>query len=102
MFVNAARKIVYLPFYTNVRTSSKFYAQFHNKSIIGEVFARVAPGLQPNRALEIFIQNIDTQHPYEAISQLVAAEGKSKVQPTATKGYPTVALGYPTVTKENS
>ena len=34
LFVSADSRIVYLPFYKRINTSSKFYAQFHNKSIL--------------------------------------------------------------------
>lgn len=34
LFWTATLRIVYLPFYKRINTSSKFYAQFHNKSIL--------------------------------------------------------------------
>ena len=51
--------------------SSKFYAQFHNKSVLGELFAKIAPIDNKNRALEIFIQNIDSPQAYQTILGLV-------------------------------
>lgn len=34
LFMTESGKVVYLPFYRNLHTTSKFYAQFHNKSIL--------------------------------------------------------------------
>ena len=34
LFLTEKGKVVYLPFYKNVQISSKFYAQFHNKSVM--------------------------------------------------------------------
>ena len=65
------KKVVYLPFYQFVQMSSKFYAQFHNKSVLGDLFAKVAPIDNKNRALEIFIQNIDSPQAYQTILRLV-------------------------------
>ena len=72
--------MVYLPFYKYVQTSSKFYAQFHNKSILGELFSKMAPLSNKNRALEIFIQNIDAPGAFENIIRLIETEGKN-IQP---------------------
>jgi hypothetical protein len=50
LFLAAGDRVVYLPFYKRINTSSKFYAQFHNKSVLGQLFARTTP-LNKNRAL---------------------------------------------------
>lgn len=50
LYLTDTKRIVYLPFYKYLQTSSKFYAQFHNKSVLGEVFANSTP-LPKNRAL---------------------------------------------------
>jgi len=71
LFMTAGHRITYLPFYKRFNTSSKFYAQFHNKSILGQLFASTTPITNKNRALEIFIQNIDAPNPEQAIIKLV-------------------------------
>ena len=83
LFVAAGNRVVYLPFYKRINTSSKFYSQFHNKSVLGQVFARTTP-LNKNRALEIFIQNIDTPNAEQAIAALIESEShpKPSLQPT--------------------
>jgi hypothetical protein len=52
--------LVYLPFYKKMQTTSKFYAQFHNKSIFGDYFGKLVPPVHRNKILDIFIKNIDT------------------------------------------
>jgi len=43
-----------------MQTTSKFYAQFHNKSIFGDYFGKLVPPVHRNKILDIFIKNIDT------------------------------------------
>ena len=39
IFMNMNQELLFLPFYKNLCTSSKIYAQFHNKAVLGQVFA---------------------------------------------------------------
>lgn len=77
--MTAGNRIVYLPFYKRFNTSSKFYAQFHNKSILGQLFATTTRIHNTNKALEIFIQHIDTPNPEPAIIALIEAESQTKL-----------------------
>jgi uncharacterized protein with PQ loop repeat len=51
LFLTGKQQLVYLPFYKRINTSSKFYAQFHNKSVLGQIFAKLAPLTNQNRTL---------------------------------------------------
>jgi hypothetical protein len=41
--------------------TSKFYAQFHNKSVLGDLLCSLLPAINKNTVLDIFIRSID--HP---------------------------------------
>jgi len=103
LFITEKGKIVYLPFYKNVQTSSKFYAQFHNKSVLAELFARVAPMGNKNRVLEVFIQHIDSPNAYQAIA--AEMQGKSNIRvphsPSKAPNVPTKGNNYPQVKKSS-
>lgn len=32
-----------MPFYKKLQITSKFYAQFHNKSVLGDIFSKIVP-----------------------------------------------------------
>lgn len=68
VFVNSAGKILYMPFYKRMQITSKFYAQFHNKSVLGDLFSSLVPLSNKNLTLNIFIKNIDSPHAAEAIA----------------------------------
>jgi hypothetical protein len=59
VFVNSNEKVVYMPFYKKLQITSKLYAQFNNKSVLGDVFSKLVPISNKNIALDIFIKNID-------------------------------------------
>ena len=89
--------MVYLPHYRQVQPSSKFYAQFHNKSVLGELFAKAWPQ-NHNRALEVFVQNADDPKAAEIIPKMLENNNnnsnvmKSKIMGSAlSKGeYPSL------------
>jgi len=61
--MNNNKEIVYLPFYSKVRSiTSKFYAQFHNKSLLGEILTKLIDYPHKNVLLDIFIKNVDHQN----------------------------------------
>jgi hypothetical protein len=68
VFVNASGRVVYMPFYKKLQMTSKFYAQFHNKSVLGDIFSKLIPIANKNIALDIFIKNIDSPKAAEAIA----------------------------------
>ena len=57
-----------MPFYKRLQITSKFYAQFHNKSVLGDLFSSLVPIANKNLALNIFIKNIDSPHAADAIA----------------------------------
>jgi hypothetical protein len=69
VFATAKGKVVYMPFYKKMQITSKFYAQFHNKSVLGDLFSKLVPLTNKNIALDIFIKSID--HP--KAEQIIAA-----------------------------
>ena len=69
MLLNDAGRLVYLPLYRRLQTTSRFYAQFHNKSALGELFGGLTTLSNPNIALDIFIQHIDNPNATALIAQ---------------------------------
>jgi len=71
-----------MPFYKRMHMTSKFYAQFHNKSVLGDIFSKLVPLPNKNVALDIFIRNIDSPKAAELISaetsREIEAEDKDK------------------------
>lgn len=74
VFVNSAGKILYMPFYKRLQITSKFYAQFHNKSVLGDLFSSLVPLSNKNLTLNIFIKNIDNPHAAEVIAAELTKE----------------------------
>jgi hypothetical protein len=72
VFVTAEGKVVYMPFYKRMQLTSKFYAQFHNKSVLGDLFSKLVPLPNKNIALEIFIRSIDNPKAAEIIAGDIA------------------------------
>lgn len=50
---------MYLPFYQKNQSSSKFYAQFHNKSILADFYCQAVDLKDKNKGLDILIKNLD-------------------------------------------
>lgn len=73
LFLTDAGKVVYLPFYRNYQTTSKFYAQFHNKSILADALAP-STTIPHNKLLDIFVNNLDHPSPYHLILSLIEKE----------------------------
>lgn len=69
VLLNDAGRLVYLPLYRRLQTTSRFYAQFHNKSALGELFGGLTTLSNPNIALDIFIQHIDNPNATALIAQ---------------------------------
>lgn len=89
VFVTLKGRLVYLPFYKKLQTSSKFYAQFHNKSVLGDLFAKMVRSANKNVILEIFIKNIDSPQAVE----LISADVKNELGLTENKtSYPTMDI----------
>jgi hypothetical protein len=61
IYLTALSQLVYLPLYKRVQMTSKFYAQFHNKSVLGDLLCSLLPAINKNTVLDIFIRSID--HP---------------------------------------
>ena len=73
LFLTDTGKVVYLPFYHNYQTTSKFYAQFHNKSIIAEALAP-STTIPYNKLLDIVVNNLDHPSPFQLILSLIEKE----------------------------
>jgi hypothetical protein len=74
VFVTAQGKVVYMPFYKRMQMTSKFYAQFHNKSVLGDLFSKLTPLPNKNIALDIFIRNIDNPKAADIIATEISRE----------------------------
>jgi hypothetical protein len=48
-----------MPFYRKLQITSRFYAQFHNKSVLGDILTKLVPITNKNLILDIFVKNID-------------------------------------------
>lgn len=48
-----------MPFYKKMQTTSKFYAQFHNKSIFADIISKFVPIHKKNLAVDLFAKHID-------------------------------------------
>lgn len=70
-------RVVYMPFYRRMQTTSRFYAQFNNKSVLGGIFSALVPIPNKNIALDIFIKHIDAPNAAEAIAVEIAKEIKA-------------------------
>lgn len=74
LYLNAHSQLVYLPLYKKVQMTSKFYAQFHNKSVLADLFCSLLPTLNKNTVLDIFIRNIDTPDALAVITREITRE----------------------------
>lgn len=83
-----------MPFYKRMQMTSKFYAQFHNKSVLGDLFSKLLPLPNKNIALDIFIRNIDNPKAVEIITSEVSREIQAESGGSSPENglYPTVSF----------